>query len=352
MSKNETTLDLDSIPVETGDENSAQKLIDSVKEQYEETFKGRKTSLFEEPDDKDYSALTKTSEDDDFEIVIEGQEPDVVEEPVDEPVKQPVTPPRNEDAQKDNQRKSRAKDRIQELASDKKRLEEEKKELQRQLQEKDNQALGAKQETLKAHLDSIKKELRIAKENADIDKEIELTEKLQETVFSLAVIEANKQRPQPEPKEEPVVTKAQEAKEDTTGYEDYYDEGEERNVPAEEWFTKNAFWLSRDPEKKALALVIDKELAAEGKISFTDKSYFDELDRRLDAKLNPKPQPKQNPPPVGGASRNAAPGITTKPQIKLSEADVATIRKYNLDPKTYAKNKQAQLTDNRTSYLQ
>jgi len=176
---------------------------------------------------------------------------------------------------KEDPRKSRAQERIRELAAEKNRMKQQLEDAQKQLQALQESAASSEKSNAEAsvkmidsQIAAIKMNLRTAQENGDIDKLVELNEKLVDLSVDRRIAEAKAAKP----------VQAKRVEKDTSN--------QQMEMPPElQYWLEDNPWVQApktegDRRKLRALRKLSKELLAEG-YTESDQDFYDELDVRI-----------------------------------------------------------------------
>lgn len=313
-----------------------------------------------------------STKEEDFELEVEGldQDTEEVEENNTPEKRETLTLASDEDVEnedEDNEEEGesskgkrklpRSQQRINQLYRERKEWEERYQrdltEAQRQIEElrkqreTESESFIEEQKTfLENHISTLEDKIKTALEENDTEAFIKAQKDLSEASFKKQILNARpktkKQGDQEYQKDSPQ-QKTQQQQTDTSRNADPY-----ANIPEE-----GREWIKRNPEftkNRAFhgaAIGVNSELIEEG-FDPDSPEFYEELDARLGSlfgKSNSSPNKKKKGiPPVAGGQRDDSP--TNKAQKKktnkvvLTQEELRIAKKFGIDPKTYARNKQ------------
>lgn len=198
--------------------------------------------------------------------------------------------------------------------------------------------LSQSEQQLTAQIDSARAAKRKAIEEGDIDAQIRADEQLLDLRDQLAEKRRKAEALKRQPAEEFVKPKTPPAASDPTAN---LPEGTRGWLKANPWFMDGA-----DPRAAEIARALDVELQEEG-YSPDDPDMYVELDKRLSAVVPRRARaapakpaasapPAQRPSrsPVAASSADGQGPAPTKPSRRLTQDDLATMRRWGLDPRS------------------
>lgn len=196
--------------------------------------------------------------------------------------------------------------------------------------------LSQSEQQLTAQIDSARAAKRKAIEEGDIDAQIRSDEQLLDLREQLAEKRRKAEALKQQPAEESVKPKTAPVAQDPTAN---LPEGTRQWLKGNPWFLEGA-----DPRAAEIARTLDVELQEEG-YSPDDPEMYAELDKRLSAVVPRRAKTAPAKPPAPAAARpprspvatSSADGqgpAPTKPVRRLTQDDLATMRRWGLDPRS------------------